>query len=224
MSVLSLPVFGAQEDYTGAKRNRGAKLRVVPALAAQVSQRLYWGALVAIVIIGTSLLLMLNVTLQNQAFELRTLEAEQQVLVNQEAALEQQLTERSSSAALAQEAIDLGMVPATSPGFVLLPDGTLVGDPQPVTGAGPYAGLKSVTQPTEQPAPAEESAVPAEEAAAAGEQPAADGQPVEQPAADASGQPVAETPAAPAEQPVKVPAVQQEPTGTAEPNASSQEG
>ena len=163
MSVLTSPVFGprlregrqsreGREGFVQAAQRHRAQLRIVPELAAQLSQRVFWGMLIALVIGGTAVLLMLNVTLQNQAFELRTLAAEEQVLQNQEAAMRQQLTKRSSSAELAQRAIDRGMVPATAPGFLMLPDGTMVGDPQPATGAGPYAGLRTPVSPAAVPA------------------------------------------------------------------------
>lgn len=171
MSALTSPVLGprthgAHGSFTRAAQRHRAQLRVVPELTAQVSQRVFWGLLVSLVIVGTTLVLMLNVTLQNQAFEMRTLAAEEQRLLNHEAVLQQQLAERSSSDALAQQAIDLGMVPATAPGFLLLPDGTMVGNPKAAEGGGPYADLRTPAQPVVPvPAPDQAPAAPGVEGA-----------------------------------------------------------
>lgn len=168
MSALTSPVLGprlreGRASFVEAAQRHRAQLRLVPEFTAQISHRMFWGVLIALVLSGTTLLLMLNVTLQNQAFALRTLAAEEQVLQNQEAAMQQELTQRSSSAELAQSAVDLGMVPATSPGFVMLPDGTIVGDPEPVVAGGPYAGLRT---PAEAPVPVAGATAPADAAAA----------------------------------------------------------
>lgn len=148
MSALTSPVLGprghqAHESFGRAAQRRRAQLQVVPELAAQISQRVFWGVLIAVVLVSITLVLMLNVTLQNQAFELRTLAAQDQQLVNRQAVLEQQLAERSSSDVLAQRAVDLGMVPATAPGFLLLPEGTVLGSPEQAPGAGPYEALRT---------------------------------------------------------------------------------
>ncbi|SDB80155.1 hypothetical protein GA0111570_101430 [Raineyella antarctica] len=222
MSALTSPVLGVRGSLVEAAQRRRAQLRVVPVLTAQISQRAFWGVLIGVFIVGTTLLLMLNVTLQNQAFALRTLAAQEQVLTNQQAALEQQLTERSSSAQLAQRAIDLGMVPATEPGYIMLPDGTLLGDPKPVTGAGPYAGLRTPQTPAVQPsaaptgvAAAQPSAAPS---AAASTAPSAAAS--AQPSAAASAKPSTGAPASAAAAAPQASAA----TGTNAPNGSSQKG
>ncbi|QGF24230.1 hypothetical protein [Raineyella fluvialis] len=143
MSALLSPTLGSRAGFLAAAQRRQAQLRVVPRIAAQVSQRSFWTFLLALVVVGTTLLLMLNVTLQNQAFRLRTLAAQAQVLKNEQADLQQQLSRRSSSGQLAQRALDMGMVPDTTPGFVMVPDGTVVGDAKPATAGGPYAGLRN---------------------------------------------------------------------------------
>lgn len=170
MSALTSPVLGSRlregrVSFVEAAHRHRAQLRLVPEFTAQVSHRMFWGVLIALIISGTTLLLMLNVTLQNQAFALRTLAAHEQVLQNQEAAMQQELTQRSSSAELARSAVDLGMVPAISPGFVMLPDGTIVGDPEPVAAGGPYAGLRTPAEPpAEAPAAFEGATAPADAA------------------------------------------------------------
>lgn len=241
MSALTSPVFGprlregrqsresreGREGFVQAAQRHRAQLRIVPELAAQLSQRVFWGMLIALVIGGTALLLMLNVTLQNQAFDLRTLAAEEQVLQNQEAAMRQQLTERSSSAELAQRAIDRGMVPATAPGFLMLPDGTMVGDPEAATGAGPYAGLRTPVTPAA--APAAVAVAPVATPAAPVATPATAAVPPSVPpsaGAAVAGPQVAapSTVRTPGAAPPAQTAGQQATTGAMSTNASSQEG
>lgn len=146
-ALLSPAAWGSRSGFAAAAQRRRAQLRVVPRLAARISQRSFWAVLVAVVVVGTSLLLMLNVTLQNQAFRLRTLAAQEQVLQNEQADLQQELSRTSSSARLAQRAVDMGMVPDSEPGFVTVPSGTVVGDAKPATAGGPYAGLRTPVTP-----------------------------------------------------------------------------
>lgn len=158
-ALLSPAAWGSRSGLAAAAQRRRAQLQVVPRLAARISQRSFWGVLVAVVVVGTSLLLMLNVTLQNQAFRLRTLAAQEQVLQNEQADRQQQLARTSSSARLAQRAVDMGMVPDSEPGFVSVPSGTMVGDAKPATAGGPYAGLRTpVTPVTTQPPAGQPSA------------------------------------------------------------------
>jgi hypothetical protein len=203
---------GHDRFVEAAQRHR-AQLRVVPDFTAQLSQRLFWGALLALVFAGITLVLMLNVSLQTQAFDLRTLAAQEQRLQNQEAVLQQQLAERSSSAELAQRAIDLGMVPATAPGFVMLPEGTMVGDPQAVGADGPYADLRTPATPAPDP-----SAAPTESTAAAAADPTAG-------PAEAGEPATVRTPApAPVEDPADQAAGQQAGDPVTVPEMSTQEG
>ena len=135
--------------------HRMVELRAVPQLAARMPQRLFWGALMGVILTGTTLLLLLNVTLQNQAFELRSLHAQADELTNSQFDLERRIADEGSADKLAERATAMGMVPNTSPGFVLLPDGTVVGDPRPAAGPGPYASAapKATTRPTATPSP-----------------------------------------------------------------------
>lgn len=212
MSALTSPVLGprgsqAQETFARAAQRRRAQLQVVPELAAQVSQRVFWGILMAVVLLGTTLVLMLNVTLQNQAFALRTLAAQEQQLVNRQAVLEQQLAERSSSDVLAQRAVDLGMVPATSPGFLLLPEGTVLGSPEKAPAVGPFEDLRT---PVVDPSPEAvqtpvlpEAAAPSAPLEAPGTSPEATQQAVTSPSAADGGVAEAEPPSQPTEAPAQ---------------------
>ncbi len=134
---------------------RAAELRAVPRLAARMSSRLFWGLLIGIIVVGTTALLLLNVTLQNQAFELRSLHAQADELTNTQVDLERKIADRGSADQLAERATAMGMVPNTAPGFVLLPDGTIVGDPKPAAGATPAARASAKPSPTNTAKPTE---------------------------------------------------------------------
>ncbi|WOQ15850.1 hypothetical protein [Raineyella sp. W15-4] len=191
-ALLSPAAWGSRTGFAAAAQRRRAQLQVVPRLAARISQRSFWTLLIGVVVVGTTLLLMLNVTLQNQAFQLRTLAAQEQVLTNEQADLQQQLARTSSSAQLAQRAVDMGMVPDTTPGFVTVPSGTVAGDAKPATGGGPYAGLKSQATTAAQPQPssqpsAQSSASPEAAASSAASGSPSPSTPTPQPVAPTQG-------------------------------------
>ena len=84
--------------------------------------------------LGMAGLLMLNTTLQNQAFEARALNRQVTELAYVQADLEQRLDTYASPAELARKASALGMRPNPQPAFLVLPEGRIVGEPKPVNG------------------------------------------------------------------------------------------
>jgi hypothetical protein len=79
-------------------------------------------------------LLMLNTTLQSQAFESRTLNRRATELAYSQADLENQLDALAAPQELARRASELGMRPNPFPVFLVLPSGKVVGKPIPVSG------------------------------------------------------------------------------------------
>jgi len=79
-------------------------------------------------------LLMLNTTLQSQAFESRTLNRRATELAYSQADLENQLDALAAPQELARRASELGMRPNPFPAFLVLPSGKVVGKPTPVSG------------------------------------------------------------------------------------------
>jgi hypothetical protein len=79
-------------------------------------------------------LLMLNTTLQSQAFESRTLNRQATELAYTQADLENQLAALAAPQELARRASELGMRPNPFPAFLVLPSGKVVGKPIPVNG------------------------------------------------------------------------------------------
>jgi hypothetical protein len=85
--------------------------------------------------LGMAGLLMLNTTLQNQAFEARGLNRQATELAYVQADLERQLDEQAAPERLALAASQLGMRPNPHPAFLVLPEGRVVGEPKPVNGS-----------------------------------------------------------------------------------------
>jgi len=79
-------------------------------------------------------LLMLNTTLQSQAFQSRTLNRQATELAYAQADLENQLDALAVPQELARRASALGMRPNPFPAFLVLPSGKVVGEPIPVSG------------------------------------------------------------------------------------------
>jgi hypothetical protein len=90
--------------------------------------------LIGIFGVGMAGLLMLNTTLQNQAFESRTLNRQATELAYAQADLENQLDALAAPQELARQASALGMRPNPYPAFLVLPNGKVVGKPTPVEG------------------------------------------------------------------------------------------
>ena len=90
--------------------------------------------LIAVFGVGMAGLLMLNTSLQNQAFEGRSLNRQANELVYSQAELESEISRRASPQELARRASALGMRPNPHPVFVVVPSGKVIGNPQRVTG------------------------------------------------------------------------------------------
>ena len=85
--------------------------------------------------VGMAGLLMLNTTLQNQAFEARALNRQVTELAYVQADLERQIDEQAAPERLALAASQLGMRPNPHPAFLVLPEGRVIGEPKPVSGS-----------------------------------------------------------------------------------------
>jgi hypothetical protein len=105
-----------------------------PARTGMVSSRAPFLVLVLALAIGGLIgLVLLNTAVNENAFRLHDLDTKQASLDKQEQQLEQALDNRSSPAELAAQAKKMGLVPAGDPAFVVLPDGKVVGTPEPAT-------------------------------------------------------------------------------------------
>ncbi len=92
-------------------------------------------ALVAgLVVVGVLGVLVLNTKINESSFRLNDLRATQAALDLQEQQLAQNLADLESPGNLRAAATRLGLVPAGTPAYISLPDGRVVGVPQPASG------------------------------------------------------------------------------------------
>ncbi len=87
--------------------------------------------MVGIVALGVLGVLVLNTKINENSFRLDNLRSQQATLDLQEQQLDGQLADRESAGSLSAAAARLGLVPAGTPAFLNLPDGRVVGVPQP---------------------------------------------------------------------------------------------
>jgi hypothetical protein len=108
---------------------------VAPPLPFALPRAPFLILMVAIVVLGVVGVLVLNTKINENAFKLNDLRAQQAALDLQEQQLTQRLDELSSPGNLRAAARRLGLVPAGTPAFINLPDGRIVGVPRPATGS-----------------------------------------------------------------------------------------
>jgi hypothetical protein len=130
MSALWDPIAARRDDG----RTSGRPLRAVAQPAARLARFPYLLVLIGIFGVGMVGLLMLNTTLQSQAFQSRTLNRQATELAYAQADLENQLDALAAPQELARRASELGMRPNPFPAFLVLPSGKVVGEPNPVSG------------------------------------------------------------------------------------------
>jgi hypothetical protein len=130
VSALWAPITGRRDDAAKIRR----PLHAVADPAARLARFPFLLVLIGIFGIGMAGLLMLNTTLQSQAFESRTLNRQATELAYAQADLENQLDALAAPQELARRASALGMRPNPYPAFLVLPSGKVVGKPTPVEG------------------------------------------------------------------------------------------
>lgn len=110
-------------------------LRGLPRVAPRLARVPFIGVLIALFALGMTGLLMLNTTLQNQAFQVSTLHRQASELAYSQSDLESQLDQLAAPQELARRASAAGLRANPYPAFLVLPKGNVVGRPRPVTGA-----------------------------------------------------------------------------------------
>ncbi|GAA3389939.1 septum formation initiator [Cryptosporangium minutisporangium] len=123
----------------GGRRRQAAPISVppspsVPSRTVTASSRAPFVVLVLALAIGGLIgLVLLNTAVNENAFRLHDLETRQEKLDEEEQRLQQALENQESPEKLAKRAQELDLVPAGDPGFVVLPEGKVVGTPVPAT-------------------------------------------------------------------------------------------
>ncbi|HEX8488529.1 MAG TPA: hypothetical protein VF642_08305 [Propionibacteriaceae bacterium] len=139
MSALWAPVIdptGTTEgtETTEAPTRSRPLLRAVPRALPRLARVPFILVLIAIFAVGMTGLLMLNTTLQNQAFQASTLNRQATELAYTQADLESRLDLAAAPQVLAQRATALGLRANPYPAFLVLPKGKVQGRPQAVKG------------------------------------------------------------------------------------------
>jgi hypothetical protein len=147
-----------------AKRQRAAEaqpqsqpparpsITVVPPLPVSAPRAPFVALVLVVVVLGVLGILVINTKINENAFRLHDMKAQQGNLDRHEQRLEREIAEKESPGNLAAAARQLGLVRADSPAFLRLPDGRSLGVPRPATGPTSAAVPGQPTgQPTGQP-------------------------------------------------------------------------
>ena len=137
MSALWAPLQAPLDDRParGGKAGQKARgLRSVPALPERMARIPFITVLIAIFGVGMVGLLVVNTSLQNQAFESRALNRQAAQLVYAEAELQSQLNQVRTPEQIATKASALGMRANPYPAFLVVPSGKVIGERHRITG------------------------------------------------------------------------------------------
>jgi hypothetical protein len=141
MSALQAPVTTPRAQalvQTQSEQRSGAsgasRLQAVEPPASRLSRAPFLLVLIGVFGLGMAGLLMLNTTLQNQAFSSRALDRQATELTYTQAALENQIAVVSAPPELARRASALGMRPNPYPVLLEMPSGKVLGEARAVTG------------------------------------------------------------------------------------------
>jgi len=113
---------------------RYRRLRPLPSAPERMARFPFLLVLIALTGVGMAGLLLLNTTLQNQAFAARALQRQATQLTYTEASLTDQLDGRAAPQELARSASALGMRPNPYPALLKMPKGKVIGKATPVAG------------------------------------------------------------------------------------------
>ncbi len=125
-----------------------ARLTVVPR-ASRRSARVPFVTLVSLLLVlGVAGLLYFNTSMQQASFTATSMEERAQVLDAKEQSLQMQLARLRDPQRVAVQAKRMGMVPPSSPAFIRLSDGKVLGKPAPAT---PENAMRVKPLPTRKP-------------------------------------------------------------------------
>jgi hypothetical protein len=128
---LSHATSHARPSRQPRRTTRLGPLHVVPKAIERSGNGVFAVLCMALLAAGLMGLLLLNTALAQGAFTLQNLTVTSGSLTDQAHGLRQSVEAQSNSSALAQRAVQLGMVPAKSMAFVRLSDGQILGVAEP---------------------------------------------------------------------------------------------
>ena len=135
MSALWAPLQAPTAEKRGRRSDGDSRrLRAVPALPERMARIPFITVLIAIFGVGMVGLLVVNTSLQNQAFESRSLNRQAAQLVYAEAELQSQLNQARTPEQVATKASALGMRANPYPAFLVVPSGKVVGEQHRIKG------------------------------------------------------------------------------------------
>ncbi|MBV1852465.1 hypothetical protein [Catellatospora tritici] len=113
---------------------RRPRLRLAPPVPVAAPRTPFVLLIVLVVVAGVLGILVLNTKIAESGLQLTDLKHKQAQLDLREQQVSQEIAEAESPGRLEAAAKRLGLVPAGSPAFIRLPDGKIIGVPQPATG------------------------------------------------------------------------------------------
>ncbi|MEU9508174.1 hypothetical protein AB0D32_18075 [Micromonospora sp. NPDC048170] len=121
-------------ERDNADRARTPRLRVAPPPPVRVP-RAPFAALVLVLVVGGVLgILLVNTKINENAFRLEKLQEQQAKLDVEQQQLNKQIADAEAPGNLEAHARRLGLVEAGEPAYIRLPDGKVIGVPQPADG------------------------------------------------------------------------------------------
>ncbi len=165
-SAAARPATRRPRPSTVTPRRRAALVEVPAPAPAVAGNGVFALVVVGLLVGGMVMLLVLNTTLAQGAFEISSLTSTQNQRAVQEQQLLQQVALEEAPDSLQKRASALGMVAVTSPVFLRLADGAVLGIPHPATAAprslprtGPAAAITGDAAAAD-PAPTTDAAAP----------------------------------------------------------------
>ena len=134
---LSSTLSATEYVTRGAKALRNARphLRMVSPLRPERASRGLFALIVTgVLVAGMALVLVINTSLAQGAFTVSELKAEQATLVQQEQSLSEEVAAAAAPDVLSAKARALGMVPSTTPVFINVENGKVLGQPKAAPG------------------------------------------------------------------------------------------
>ncbi|WP_432899044.1 hypothetical protein ACQP1S_23050 [Micromonospora matsumotoense] len=124
----------AEQPATRATGTGSPRLRVAPPPPVRVPRAPFAALIVVLVVGGVLGILAVNTKINENAFKLQQLQQQQARLDVDQQQLEKEIEEAKEPGNLTAEARKLGLVEAGEPAYIRLPDGRLIGVPQPADG------------------------------------------------------------------------------------------
>ncbi|WP_203740989.1 hypothetical protein [Catellatospora bangladeshensis] len=126
--------LAVQPEAAAPQEARRPRLRLAPPMPVAAPRTPFVLLIVLVVVAGVLGILVLNTKIAEGGMQLTEMKKQQQQLDLREQQISQEIAQAESPGHLDAAAKRLGLVPAGAPAFIRLPDGKIIGVPQPATG------------------------------------------------------------------------------------------